>query len=113
MGLRDLAVAQSSQHFQHLAPGGERPAVVALVLIHCFHELDFVIGVIALAGGRIDLPAALRLILVVLAFLASRAGTERHRDVALTAFGDSSMPRIVAAHRGCSSGGEVSGNASV
>src|SRR5947209_9483769 len=84
--LRDLAVAQRPQHLQHLAPGRERPAVVALVLVHRLHEDDLVVGVVALAGGRVDLPAALALrLLAALAALGLAAAVERHRDDALAA----------------------------
>src|SRR5262245_42949092 len=55
----DLAVAESCEHLQDLAPGRERAAVVALILVHRLHERDFLVRVIALAGGWVDLPAAL------------------------------------------------------
>src|SRR5262249_11328752 len=57
--LGDLAVAERMEHFQHLAPRRERSAIVPLVLVHRLHEDDFVVSVVALAGGRINLPAAL------------------------------------------------------
>src|SRR5262249_59455447 len=54
----DLAIPQSAEDFQDFAPGREGTAVGALIEVHRSHELDFVVRVIALAGGGIDLPAA-------------------------------------------------------
>src|SRR5262249_6624327 len=68
--LGDLAVAQGAEHFEHLAPGGERPPVVALVLVHRLHEDDFLVAVVALAGGGVDLPAAFAALAPVLAAAA-------------------------------------------
>ena len=45
-------------HLENFAPRGELAAAFALVVVHGLHEIDFVVGVIALAGRRIDLPAA-------------------------------------------------------
>src|SRR5258708_38329381 len=56
--LGDAAISEGAQHFQHFAPGREGAAVVPLVAVHRLHELDFVLGIILLAGGRIDLTAA-------------------------------------------------------
>src|SRR5688572_28286902 len=49
----DAAVAERPQHLQYLAPGRERPAVVALVLVHRLHEQDFIFRVVALTSGRV------------------------------------------------------------
>src|SRR5262249_27353002 len=59
--LRHAAIAQRPKHFQHLAPGRERPAIVALVLVHRLHEIDLFAAVVALAGRRVDLTAPLSL----------------------------------------------------
>src|SRR3954471_3839093 len=80
-GLGDLAIAEGAQHLQHLAPGRERPAVVALVLVHRLHEGDFLVVVVALAGGRVDLAAALALLAAVLA----AAAIDRDGDALLAA----------------------------
>src|SRR5690242_4542385 len=61
-GVGDLPVAQRVKDFEDLAPGGERPAVEAFVLVHGPHEIDLVVGVVALAGGGVDLPAAFALL---------------------------------------------------
>ena len=69
--LGNLAISQRAHHLQHFAPGRERPAVFALVLVHRLHELDLVVGVIALAGRRIDLATAFPLFIAP--FLAAAA----------------------------------------
>src|SRR5713101_1102388 len=53
----DLSIAQSCEDFQHFAPCGERSAVIALVLVPRLHEGNFVIRVVALAGGGVDLAS--------------------------------------------------------
>src|ERR1043165_8693656 len=53
--LSDLAIAEGVHDFQDLTPGRERTTVFALVLVHCLHEFDFVVIVVALAGGWINL----------------------------------------------------------
>src|SRR5262249_38381863 len=81
-GLRsDLAITQGTQHFQNLAPGRERPAVVALVLIHRLHEGDLLVGVVAFTGGGVDLPAPLAGATLLRA--VGLAAFDRHRNVAL------------------------------
>src|SRR5262245_4974772 len=65
--LGDLAVAQGAQDFEDFAPGGERPAVVALVLVHRLHEEDLFVAVIAFTGGGVNLPPAFALLSPVLA----------------------------------------------
>jgi hypothetical protein len=55
---------------QNLAPGGKGTAVIAFVLIHGFHEDNFFIGIIALAGGGIDLASPLSLVAAVLSLAA-------------------------------------------
>src|SRR5262249_13418845 len=69
-GLGHLAGAEGAEHFEHLAPGGERPAGVALVLGPRLREGDFLVVVVALAGGGVDLAAALALLAAVLAAAA-------------------------------------------
>src|SRR5262249_11122042 len=59
-------VTERAEHFEHLAPGGEGTAIGPLVLIHRLHEDDFFFGVVLLAGGGIDLPAAFPLLPAVL-----------------------------------------------
>ena len=54
----DFAVAETSQNFEHFAPSRKLTAALAFVSIHCLHEIDFFVVVIALAGSGIDLPAA-------------------------------------------------------
>src|SRR5687767_8926190 len=76
-GLGDFAVTHGPKHFEHFAPGRERAAIVALVLVHRLHEVDFVVVVVALAGGRIDLPAALALIAAVFAAAALESDRDR------------------------------------
>src|SRR5258707_12049751 len=51
-------IAHALDDFQDLAPGGELAAGFALVVVHGAHEFDFVVGIIAFAGRRVDLPAA-------------------------------------------------------
>src|SRR5262249_41015516 len=63
------------------APGWVRAAIFALVLVHGFHELDFFVVVIAFAGGRVDLPAALPL----LAPIFAAAAFNGHGNVPLAA----------------------------
>ena len=58
-GWRQLHVAQRIDHFQHFAASREHPAALPLVVVERVHEFDFLIGVIAFAGGRIDLAAAI------------------------------------------------------
>src|SRR5262245_8045772 len=65
--LGNLAIAQGAAHLEHFAPGRERPAVGSLVLVHRLHEFNFVVGVVAFAGGRIDLAAPLAALAAVLA----------------------------------------------
>ncbi len=55
---RDLAVAELGEHLEHLTAGGEHAAARSLVAVECMHELDFVVTVIALASGGVDLTAA-------------------------------------------------------
>src|SRR5262245_36405755 len=52
-----LLVAQVAEDFEHLAPGGEHPAAAALVFVHRHHEFGLRLGILALAGGRVDEPA--------------------------------------------------------
>src|SRR5262245_281695 len=77
----DATIAEGPQYFEDLAPGREGAAVGALVEVHRLHEGDLLIGVVAFAGGRIDLPATFALLATVLA----AAPLDRHRDVALAA----------------------------
>src|SRR5579884_766582 len=55
------------QHFQDFTPGREGAAIGALVLVHRFHENDFFVAVLLLAGGGIDLSAALAFLTPVFA----------------------------------------------
>lgn len=56
--LRALDVAEAAYYFEHFAARGEHAAAGALVLVERVHEFDFVVGVVALAGGGVDLAAA-------------------------------------------------------
>src|SRR5262249_4412613 len=84
--LGDLAVAEGAKDFEHLAPGRERPAIVALVLIHGLHELNFVIAVIAFAGGGVDLASAFALL-----------GAAILAGAAVDGHGNGPLPPIIAA----------------
>jgi hypothetical protein len=55
---RDLAVAELREHLEYLAAGWEHAAARSLIPVECMHELDFVVTVIALASGGVDLTAA-------------------------------------------------------
>src|SRR5437660_7338825 len=81
-------ITQSPKHFQNFAPCRERPAIVALILIHGLHEGDFLFVVIALAGGRIHLTTPFA------ATFLGFAAVEGDRDAPLAAF-----PRVPAAIR--------------
>jgi len=48
-GVRNLFVAQAAENLENFAPGWEHPSTLVLVLIHGEHELQFRLGVIALA----------------------------------------------------------------
>src|SRR5262249_29585102 len=87
--LGHLAVTQGPQHFQHLAPCRERPAIVALVLVHRPHEDDFLVVIVPLARGRIDLAAAFALLPAIF----TAAPLHGNGDTALTAV----VPATVAA----------------
>src|SRR5690349_5988735 len=58
LNLSVALVAHALDHFQHFAPGGELAPGPALVVVHGAHEFDFVVGIVAFAGRRVDLPAA-------------------------------------------------------
>ena len=53
---RSLFVTEIADHFQHFAARGEHPSAGASVFVQGVHKLDFVDGIVAFAGGRIDLP---------------------------------------------------------
>src|SRR4051812_2518520 len=91
-GLGDLAIAEGAQHLQHLAPGRERPAVVALVLVHRLHEDDFLVVVVPFAGGRVDLPAALALLPAVL----TAAALDGHGNAAFAAVSATTVRALAA-----------------
>src|SRR5262245_7103229 len=80
--LRDSAVVQGAENFQHLAPGGTWAAVGALVELQRPPELDLVVAVVALASGRIDLPAAFPFLAAVIA----AAAFQGHRHALLAPF---------------------------
>ena len=44
------------QHLQDFAARGKHAPVRALILLQGVHELDFLVGILALAGRRIDEP---------------------------------------------------------
>src|SRR5208337_2689139 len=52
-GGRNLFVAQVAEDLENFAPGGKHPSTLVLVLIHGEHELQFRLGVIALARGGV------------------------------------------------------------
>ena len=54
----DFLVAQVAENFQHFAAGRKHPSAGAFVQIHGVHEFDFGVGVVALAGGGVNLPTA-------------------------------------------------------
>jgi hypothetical protein len=79
--LGDFAITEGMKDFQNFAPGGKGTSVVAFVLIHGFHESDFFIGIIALAGRWIDLAAPLSLV----SSIVSLAAFHVDRKILLTA----------------------------
>lgn len=52
-------VAEVANDFQDFAARREHASALSLVIIHRTHELDLRIGIVAFAGGRIDVPATL------------------------------------------------------
>ena len=60
-GHRQSAVTQVAEDLQHFAAGGRSPTAGPLVGVHGVHELDFIIGVVAFARGRVDLASAVDL----------------------------------------------------
>src|SRR4051794_5524200 len=52
--LLGVLVPEPLEDFEHLAPGREHPAAALLVTLHGLHELAFGLGVVALAGRRVD-----------------------------------------------------------
>lgn len=99
----NLAVAEGAEHLEDLTPGWERSAIVPLVLVHRFHEDDFFVVVVPLAGRRVDLTPAFRQI-------GPRTGAppiEGDRNIPLPPFHGSAiihgtgrirMRRVVGAH---------------
>src|SRR5215471_6009999 len=79
--LGNAAISEGPQHFEYLAPGWEGPAVLAFVLVHRLHELNLIGAVIALAGGRIDLPPPFALLGPS---IFAAAALDGHRDTAFT-----------------------------
>jgi len=53
-----LLVTQVAQYFKHFPACGNHPAAAPLVEIEGVHELDLGVGIVALAGGGINLAAA-------------------------------------------------------
>lgn len=49
-----LRVAEAADDFEDFAPCGEHASAVAFVFVHGAHELDFIVGVVAFAGGGVD-----------------------------------------------------------
>tara|TARA_R100001132_G_C3275623_1_gene99127 strand:+ start:7679 stop:8125 length:447 start_codon:yes stop_codon:yes gene_type:complete len=60
----DLAISHAVQHFQNFTPGGELSPAASFVIIHGFHEVDFLIAVITFARGGIDLATTLDFALI-------------------------------------------------
>ena len=56
-----LDVTEGTDDFQDFAACGKHPTTVALVLVQCSHELEFVLRVVALARRGIDLATSLAL----------------------------------------------------
>ena len=54
-------IPEIANHFEDFAASGKHSAAGTLVCLQCLHELDFVVGVFALASGRIDLAASIYL----------------------------------------------------
>ena len=67
--LGHLAVAHGSQNLKHFAPGGKLAAAAPFVVVHRTHEFDFILRVVAFAGGRVDLAAAFNFASIAVRFL--------------------------------------------
>ena len=52
----DPIVPQAANDFENFAPGGKLPSTAAFIVVHGFHEFDFIGCVIAFACGGVDLP---------------------------------------------------------
>lgn len=71
-----LRIAQAAKNFEHFAARGEHAAAGSLVAVERVHEFNFVVVVVPLAGGRVDLPAAVHFLaaLKLAAFDSDRGG---------------------------------------
>ena len=103
----DAAVAERAENLQHLAPRRERAAVLALVPVHRLHELGFVVVVVALAGRRVDEPAALAVLPLVGGVLRTRRSVATGMFRFRRSFGKPAP--LVGADSGVASGGVASG----
>jgi hypothetical protein len=55
-GFRDASIAKAVDDFEDFAPSRKLPTAHSFVVVHGFHEIDFIARVVAFARRGIDLP---------------------------------------------------------